>query len=103
MNKWLLEKSAGLQPSFSSPALPMSAKDFIDDDILEHRVQSILANTSTTVSRGNARSGIFPFKYVFRGDDLKCAATNSLTISEHCWAIFRIIKDESVPAEIKPY
>lgn len=28
---------------------------------------------------------------------------NSLTISDHCWAIFRMIRDEAVPAEIKPY
>lgn len=28
---------------------------------------------------------------------------NSLSISDHCWAIFRIIKDDSVPSEIKPY
>lgn len=28
---------------------------------------------------------------------------NSLSISDHCWAIFPIIKDESVPSDIKPY
>lgn len=27
----------------------------------------------------------------------------SLSISDHCWAIFRMIRDESVPEDIKPY
>lgn len=72
-----------------------------DDDDLDHRV--ILANSATNIARGNTRLGLFPFKYVFRGEDLKRATMNSLSISDHCWAIFRMIRDEVVPAEIKPY
>lgn len=45
----------------------------------------------------------FPFKYVFRGDELKCAPMNSLTVSDHCWAIMRMVRDEAVPNEIKPH
>lgn len=103
MNKWLLERSVGLQPSFSSNTLPLSVKDFMNDNVLDQRFKSILANATTNVSRGNVRHGLFPFKYVFRGDDLKCAPMNSLTISDHCWAIFRMIKDDSAQADIKPY
>lgn len=28
---------------------------------------------------------------------------NSLSVSDHCWAIFRMVRDESVPAQIKPH
>lgn len=34
---------------------------------------------------------------------MKPAAINTLSISEHCWAIFRMIHDVEVPAEIKPH
>lgn len=46
--------------------------------------------------------GVFPFKYVRRGPELKRATLNSLTLQEHLWGITRIIRDESVPQHIKP-
>lgn len=31
------------------------------------------------------------------------ASMNSLSVSDHCWAIFRMVRDETVPAHIKPH
>lgn len=103
MNQWLINKALALQPASTSQMMPMSTRDFHDDDDLDMRVQTILANTASGIARGNARPGLFPYKYVFRGDDLKRATMNSLSISDHCWAIFRMIRDEVVPQDIKPY
>lgn len=103
MNQWLINKALTLQPATATHAMPMSIRDMQDDDDLDMRVQNILANTASTIARGNARPGLFPYKYVFRGDDLKRATMNSLSISDHCWAIFRMIRDETVPQDIKPY
>lgn len=67
MNRWLLENSAGLQPSFSSRSLPMSARDFSDDQALDQRVHSILANAASTVSRSNVRKESSPLN-MFSGE-----------------------------------
>lgn len=104
MNQWLINQAAALQPTFSSAQLPTSVRDFHDDDDLDSRVQALLATSASNIARGNpTRPGLFPFKYVFRGEDSKKVTMNSLSISDHCWAIFRMIRDESVPADIKPY
>lgn len=102
MNQWVINKALALQPASSTQHMPLSVRDLHDDDDLDLRVQTILANTASGIARGNARPGLFPYKYVFR-DDLKRATMNSLSISDHAWAIFRMIRDETVPQEIKPY
>lgn len=103
MNQWVINKALALQPAAtSSHTMPMSVRDLHDDDDLDVRVQNILANTASGIARGNARPGLFPYKYVFR-DDLKRATMNSLSVSDHCWAIFRMIRDETIPQDIKPY
>lgn len=103
MNQWVINKALALQPATSTQFMPMSARDMHEDDELDQRVHAIIANSTTNISRGNARPGLFPFKYVFRGDDLRRASMNSLSISDHCWAIFRMIHDEAVTPDIKPY
>lgn len=103
MNQWLVNNVLPSKTVPSNTRLPISARDMIGNDGLEQAANTILASAATNISRGNARQGLFPFKYIFRGDDIKCAPMNSLSVSDHCWAIMRMIRDESVPAEIKPH
>lgn len=45
---------------------------------------------------------LFPNKYVSRGPDRTQPAFNTLSLSEHIWGIFMIIREKRVPADIKP-
>lgn len=104
MNTWLISTAFNNQPSGSvQHPLPMSTRDFGDDPELEQRVDRYLASTKPNVAQGMVPPGVFPFKYVRRGLDNKRATFNSLTISEHLWAIFRIIRDPAVPSHVKPH
>lgn len=101
MNNWLLQQGT-FAAAQTTRKQPMSARDFYADDDLDAHVQNIIATSASAIARGNAKIGFFPSKYVLRGTDMKRAAVNTLSISEHCWAIFRMIHDIEVPAEIKP-
>lgn len=103
MNSWLISTAFNSQPTGSGQQLPMSVKDYGDDIELEQRVDRYLAATKPNIAQGTVPPGVFPFKYVRRGLENKRATFNSLTISEHLWAIFRIIRDTSVPSHIKPH
>lgn len=102
MNQWIVDKVMTNNQG-GAARFPMSTRDVMEDELLDQRAHNILASARTNIARGNVRSGLFPFKYVFRGDELKCATMNSLTVSDHCWAIMRMIRDEAVPSEIKPH
>lgn len=103
MNAWLLA-AAPAAPTFpGSQHLPMSAKDFTHNEHLEEQVSQIIESTANTLARGNVRPGLFPYKYVRRGPEKIKATINSVTPIEHLWAIFRIINDEAVQPDIKPY
>lgn len=103
MNAWLLAATAPPPPFPGSHHLPMSANDFSHNEQLEEKVSHIIETTANTLARGNVRPGSFPFKYVRRGPDQTKATINSLTPIEHLWAIFRMINDEAVQPDIKPY
>lgn len=104
MNQWIVNKAMANHTGGAS-RFPMSARDVMYDELLKQRAQNILASARANITRGYVRRMLemFPFKYVFRGDELKCATMNSLTVSDHCWAIMRMVRDEAVPSEIKPH
>lgn len=81
----------------------MSIRDFGNDDDLTEQVQSIIANSAANITGGNVRQGRFPYKYIVRREEMRRPLPTSLTMSEHLWAVFRMIRDESVPSEIKPF
>lgn len=81
--------------------LPLSIKDFNYDN--EEDIQHILSSTAHQLARGNQRPGLFPHKYVSRGPEQRRATLNSLSLPEYNWATLRMIKDQKVPADIKPY
>lgn len=103
MGDWLLNKTPSLSSSLPFSHAPMSAKDFMRDDSIDARVQQILSNSVSNTMKGTSPSGLFPFKYVARGPEHAKANINSLTAIEHLWGIFAMIKDLTVPSDIKPY
>lgn len=103
VNQWLINKALPPQQSFISDNQPMSIRDFAQDDDLNDQVQAIINNSAANITRGNVRPGRFPFKYIVRGEEMRRPSPTSLTMSEHLWAVFRMIRDESVPSEIKPF
>lgn len=103
INNWLINHRSFAASASTSRPQPMSARDFYNDETLDPHVQNIIATSASAIARGNAKFGFFPSKYVLRGLDLKPAPINSLSISEHCWAIFRMIHDIEVPQDIKPH
>lgn len=102
MNKWLIQDGSFAAGNQRMSVHPMSARVFYNDDNLDAHVQNIIASSASTIAHGNVKMGFFPSKYVLRGHEKKRATINSLTISEHCWGIFRMIHDEEVQADIKP-
>lgn len=102
MNKWLLENATGPTNAPLLPANPMSGHDFHNNEALDKQVQEIIASTSTAIARGKAKTGVFPFKYIIRGVEKKPTTFNTLTLAEHLYGIFRIIRDPEVLNDIKP-
>lgn len=104
MNSWMIETAGmnnGPKPAFR---YPMSTRDPTWDDELDRRASSVLAATVPTIAKGNNnKPGIFPFKYVYRGADMKRASVNSVSLAEHLWGIFQIIRDNAVDNETKPF
>lgn len=81
MNKWLLARAFPPKAAASGAPLPMSARDFSEDDELDQKVQNIIAASASNISRGKDRHGLFPYKYVLwgGGEELKMATMNSLS------------------------
>lgn len=103
MNQWIIGRAFPTKPAAPGSQLPMSAREFGEQTDLDRKVQTIIANSATNISRGKDRQGLFPYKYVFRGEELKMATMNSLSVADHCWAIFRMVRDDAVSPHIKPH
>lgn len=104
MNTWMLESAGFNNAPKPLASYPMSTRDLAWDDDLDRRATATLAATLPTIAKGNVnKPGIFPFKYVYRGADMKRATVNSVTLAEHLWGIFQIIRDGVVDNEIKPF
>lgn len=103
VNQWLINKALPCQNIPFNDSQPMSIKDFVHDDDLSEQVQSIIANSAANITRGYVQQGKFPYKYIVWGEEMKRPSPTLLTMSEHLWAVFRMIRDKSVPSEIKPF
>lgn len=84
------------------PCLPTSATPFNYDQEMEAKVNHILSSTAHTLAAGPGKTGFFPHRYVSRGPDRKRPTFNMLSLSEHVWGIFMLIKEKKVPAQMKP-
>lgn len=100
---WVTDRAQMLAPSSSAQPLPLANRDMTPNASLDSQISQILANTAHQLSTGNHSSGVFPFKYVRRAIDKPRPTANSLTMQEHLWGITRIIRDDSVSQDIKPY
>lgn len=106
MNSWMIETAGFNNGPKPGTRYPMSTLDPAWDDDLDRRAASVLAATVPNIAKGNSNNnkpGTFPFKYVYRGADMKRAAVNSVSLAEHLWGIFQIIRDNTVDNEIKPF
>lgn len=76
-----------------------------DPDDVEQRVHDILTTTASSLSRGNIRQGpyAYPFKYVLRGTERQRVSIDSVSLSEHLWGIVRMIRDEKLDPQLRPY
>lgn len=85
------------------PPLPTSANELNHDDDIQARVSHILASTADHLS-ANSNSGkmAFPHKFVQRGPDRRHPAFNTLSLSEHCFGIFMMIRDHRISSSVKP-
>lgn len=99
MNEWLINELPKTVSLFGSITLPTSAAGLPRND----KVQRILLTTASILAKGNQNAGHFPHKYVRRRPEQQRASLNSLTINEHLFGIMSMIRDQSVPAAIKPY
>lgn len=76
------------------PSLPISAVNLDHDDDIEARVSHILSSTAHHLSANNGKMGLFPHKFVQRGPERKHPAFNTLSLPEHCFGIFMMIRDD---------
>lgn len=81
--------------------LPLSTRDISPDDDIHAKVQEVLNNTASRVGKSN-KTGEFPYQYVLRGPEKRKAGINSVTLPEHIWGIICMMKDSTVPNDIKP-
>lgn len=98
---WITDQARSLRP-MSAVSLPTSTRDLKPSDDIEAQVSQILATTAHHLTSGKQITGEFPFKYVRRGHDMKRPTVNSINLQEHLWGITRMIRDESIPQNIKP-
>lgn len=103
MNDWIIGQVQKENTSARAFHLPMSASEMPKDTSLEAQVQQVLLNTATHLAKGNQNKGFYPHNYVTRGPEKKKLGLNSLTLLEHLHGILRMIKDQAVPSNIKPY
>lgn len=100
---WVFNEAAQIANPQPVRHLPSSAAAFMDNDALDKTVQKLLETTAHQLSSGTAIQGFYPHKYVRRGPEKKRATLNSLSLTEYTWGLCRMMKDDKVPAEIKPY
>lgn len=102
---WLIAQALGPQTTVPAPPkqfLPTSAAGIHYDEDMEEKVNQILTSTAHHLTMGPGKTGLFPHKYVSRGPDRKRPTFNMLSLSEHVWGIFMLIKERKVPIETKP-
>lgn len=97
---WLTDEIQLVQPS--SHPLPLSSRDFSQNDNIDDQVQHILATMAHHLVKGNRNEKNFPCKYIIKGPDRKPANVNTVSMQEHLWGISRMIRDVAVPRDIKP-
>lgn len=95
---WLVGAGC-LEPALPRPTTVEGLQ--LRDDV-QAQVNSILLNTATPMSKGNKVKN-FPFEYVLRGEEKRHTSMNSLTLPEHIWGIFALIKDPNTSNNIKPH
>lgn len=103
---WLLSQAIENQPGTVdgyTDNLPTSANLPTYDHNMEAKVNHILASTAHHLATGPGKIGLFPHRFVSRGRDRKRPGFNMLSLSEHIWGIFMIMKDCKPPNNIKPY
>lgn len=103
MNDWTINQAAKTFPTLSAHNLPMSVADIPKDPSLEAQVQQVLLNTASHLAKGNQNNGFYPHKYAVRGLEQKKLGLNSMTILKYLHGILRMIKDNTVPSNVKPY
>lgn len=103
-NRRMIE-SVGFNNGPRPPTLYLiSTRDLAWDDDLDRRATATLSATLPNIAKGNHnKPWVFPFKYVYRGADMKRVIFNSVSLAEHLWGIFLIIRDNAVDNEVKPY
>lgn len=89
-------------PNNLSSAFPISAGECNYDEEMEAKVNHILASTAHHLAAAPGKNSLFPHRFVSRGPDRRKPAFNTLTLSEHVWGIFMIMRENKVPASIKP-
>lgn len=102
---WIISQALASKqgPNLSvPPPQPTSATGFQYDEEMEAKVNHILTSTAHQLAAGAGKNGIFPHKHVSRGPDRKRPTFNMLSLSEHVWGIFMIIKEKKIPNDIKP-
>lgn len=96
-SQWIL-RAGSLEPTITRPT---TIGELNLNDHLQARVTSILQETVTHMSKGNKIKN-FPYEYVLRGHEKRHTSMNSLTLPEHIWGIFAMIKDSNTSNKIKP-
>ena len=72
------------------------------DPDIDDQVRTILESTVGHLAVKGKKKG-FPHTYVYRGDKKERTNLGELNISEYCWGLMRVIEDQSLPAEDKPF
>lgn len=97
---WLTDEVQLVQPS--SHSLPLSTRDLRPNDAFDDQVHQILATTAHHLTKGNRNEKNFPCKYIIKGPERRPANLGTVSLQEHLWGISRMIRDVSVPRDIKP-
>lgn len=102
---WIISQALGTQQPNHQPTaafLPTSAVPGNYDEEVEAKVNHILTTTAHQLASGPGKTGLFPHKYISWGPDRKRPGFNMLSLSEHVWGIFMLMKEQKVPLNTKP-
>lgn len=64
-------------------------------------MNQILGTTAHHLAAAPGKKGLFPYRYVSRGPDRKRPAFNMLSLSEHVWGIFMIMREKKISPDTK--
>lgn len=103
MNDWIIGQAHKPLHQASALHLPTSTANMPNDPSLEAQVHQVLLNTASHLAKGNQKTGFYAHNYVSRGLEQKKMGLNSLTVLEYLHVILRMVKDQAVPSNIKPY